>query len=255
MRFKTLTAICICFTICIPVASFANTPFEASEKLIAAGQITEARRALETELRIRPENLTARYNLAILLERIGDTGLASRLYRKNLSYSWHLPSLVNLSHILRSTNKTEQAKSLLAQASNKMKHESVPWYLLAEIADQSDNKQLAAQLHQQSIKADPLNGFAYLRYADFQSRHELSDLGIKYGKKALLKLKTCSPCWSKYGDILSRANKQSDALDAYQHSIAINPNTVTRQKIIDTLRKLGKNRRADQMQQGLSLFQ
>jgi len=233
----------------------AETPFEASARLIEAGQITEARRALEAELRMRPKHVEARYNLAVLLQEAGKNQDAASLYEQNLSIAWHLPSVVNLAGILQQQGKSAQAKIWLQQATKKFRHEATPWYLLAAISEGEGNNTEAEQRLRKAITTDPLNGFAHLNYAGFQTRHKLADHGIKEASKATRLLPDCAPCWRQYGDILRASGKQQAALKAYQRSLVIQPDSKTRQQLIHVLNSLGEHERAGRMQQALDAWQ
>ncbi len=236
---------------CSASTAIAETPFQAAQKYIESDQITEARRALASELRLRPDNLEARYNLAILLEQINHSSEAQTLYETNISTGRHLPSMINLAALLQDKGQLNEAVRLLESATEQFKHEATPWYLLARLAEKRGNNIEAIQLLQNALKADPLNGFAYLHYADYQSRHHMKGFGLKYGDRASRLLSTCAPCWRTYGDILHRAKKDDDALVAYQRSLAIDPDDKTRQQLVITLRALGQNERANLIQRGL----
>ena len=235
-----------------PLSADAATPFEASQQFIESGQSTEARRALETELRMRPNNIEARYNLAVLLEESGHQADAMALYEQNLAISWHLPSLINLASALERSGKTLEAQQWLEKGTKRLRHEATLWYLLAAQSEKRGDITKATRQHQKALKTDPLNGFAHLHYASFQSRHKLNDMGLKHGTKATRLLPECAPCWKAYGSILQHAEKNNDALDAYQRSLSIEPDTATREKLIVVLRKLGHHDRAEQIQRGLN---
>lgn len=230
----------------------AKTPFQASHRYIEAGQLTEARRALESELRMRPENVEARYNLAILLEDIKKPDEALALYEQNLNYAWHLPSIINMAAILERQGKAGQARDWLEKATKKIRHEATPWYLLAAMAEKEGKIGEAEALYRKSTRVDPLNGFAHLRLATFQSRHNLSDNGVNHGDRATRLLPDCAPCWQQYGDILLKEGKDKEALEAFQRSLAIDPNSDTRLKLIKVLRDLGQHKRAEKMQRALN---
>ena len=238
-----------------PLPAYAETPFEASQQFIETRQITEARRALELELRLRPDNIEARYNLAVLLEESGHQPEAIVLYQKNMEKSArHLPSLINLASALQRSGSTSEAQKWLEKGTKEIKHEATPWYLLAMMFEKRGDTITATTLHQKALKADPLNGFAYLHYATFQSGNNLGDLGLKYGAKAIRLLPQCAPCWSSYASILQHAGENEEALDAYQRSLSINPDTGTRKKLIGVLRKLGHLDRAEKMQRGINAW-
>lgn len=238
-----------------PLSAQAETPFQASQQFIETGQVTEARRALESELRMRPDNLEARYNLAVLLESSDHKFNAISLYQENLAIAWHLPSLANLASALKESGKITEAQQWLEKGAIDLKHEATPWYMLAAISEQQNNITKATTQYRKALKADPLNGFAHLHYAAFQSRHKLADHGIKHGNKATRLLPGCAPCWRKYGDILSNSKMKQKALAAYQRSLAIEPERETRQLLVSTLRALGYKQRADQIQRGLDMKQ
>ncbi len=229
----------------------AETAFERSESLIAAGQITEARRALRAELRLRPDHIEARYNLALLLQDIDHSADAMVLYKQNLAMAWHLPSLVNLVNILQQQGKAIEARRWLLKATKKFRNEAVPWYLLAKMDEQNGDVSAAKRHLQRAIKADPLNGFAWLYLAEFQSRQQHGDQALKSAAKAMRLLPACAACWQIYGGLLERQKAHQQALLAYQRSLAIQPSDKTRRQLIATLHSLGEHQRADMMQRSL----
>jgi len=237
-----------------PMDGFGKSDFQIAQQLIEQGRSTEARRALQSELRIHPRNLEARYDLAVLLEDIDHQTDALILYEKNLGLSWHLPSLINLAALLERYGKTGQARHWLEKATIKIRHEAAPWYLLAAMSEKKGHTGLAISQHQKAIKADPLNGFAWLRFATFQSRHKLADKGIKFAEKAVRLLPDCAPCWRSYGNIMRTTGHSNKALAAYQRSLAIRPDSQTRQQLITVLRSLGQTDRAERMQQALDAW-
>jgi len=239
----------ICF---YAAPAWAATAFERSESLIAAGQISEARRALRSELRMRPDHIEARYNLAVLLQEIGHDDEALALYQQNLAIAWHLPSVVNLSYLLQQQGKRNQARRLLIKSTTKLRDEAAPWYLLAALSEKAGDQRQAKKRFHKAIKVDPLNGFAWLHLAEFQSRHQRARQTIKQATKSAAKairlLPACAPCWRVYGEILEHNKAHEKALHAYQRSLAIQPSNKTRKLLIRTLRSLGENKRADIMQ-------
>jgi len=232
----------------------ARSDFQRAQQLIEQSQIPEARRALQSELRINPRNTEARYDLAVLLEESGHDADAQSLYEKNLSFSWHFPSLINLAAMFERQGHVEKAYQWLEKATKKIRHEAAPWYLLAALSEKAGHISKAATQHKKSITADPLNGFAWLHFANFQSRHKLADKGIKYARKAMRLLPNCAPCWRSYGDIMQETGHNNDALVAYQRSLAIRPDSSTRQQLITTLHSLGQTERAKRMQQALDAW-
>ncbi|TLS69020.1 tetratricopeptide repeat protein [Mariprofundus erugo] len=245
----TATMLVICSS-----SGFAKTPFEASEQLTASGHITEARRALESELRLRPDHVEARYNLALLLQRINQPEDAAALYRENLSIHWHLPSLINLASLLQQQGQRAEARSWLLKGTAHFRHEAPPWYMLAAMAEQEGHIHQAEQLLARSISADPLNGFAHLRLADFQSRHKRSDRGIKEANRSVALLPHCAPCWQLHGNILRAAGQHREAILSYQKSLSIRPDTEVRRQLILSLDQIGEHRRAARMQQALDAW-
>jgi len=237
-----------------PVHGVAKTAFQKAQQYIEQGRITEARRALQSELRIHPRNIEARYDLAVLLEDIDHQSDALPLYKKNLVISWHLPSLINLAALLERQGKTGQAHLWLEKATKKIRHEAAPWYVLAAMSEKDGNTALAIAQHKKAIKADPLNGFAWLHFAEFQSRHHLSDKGMKHAKRAIRLLPDCAPCWRSYGNIMQATGHSKQALAAYQRSLAIQPDSQTRQQLIIMLRQTGQIDRAERMQQALNAW-
>lgn len=219
----------------IPACGLAETHFQAAQRLLQSGNETEARRALELELAVRPRNLEARYDLAVLLERIGHGKRAAELYRRNIKLGRHLPSVVNLSAWLRSHGHNEQATKLLQKATRDFPAEAVPWYLLAGMAAQQGKKQQADTLYRKAIAADRKNGFAHLRYARFLAARGRQGDAVAQARTAVRLLPHCAPCLNIAGDILAGAGKRKQALALWQRSIALAPNTPLRHKILQAL--------------------
>jgi len=213
------------------IGGCANTHLETARQHLFNGQESEARHALKLEINEHPDNLDARYNLAVLLERIGHGKEAVALYRENLGYHKHLPSLVNLSAWLRRQGETDEARKLLQQATQDYRSEAVPYYLLAEISQKNGKNDQAASLYRKAIKADEKNGFAHLRFARFLADTGDIDKAIAQANKAIQLLPRCASCLNIAGDILSQGGKDSQALALWQRSIAIAPNAELRAKI------------------------
>ncbi|MDQ6987346.1 MAG: tetratricopeptide repeat protein [Mariprofundaceae bacterium] len=227
---------CLTLLLLLPAsASYAETYFEAAQHLLANGQETEARRALNREINIRPRNLEARYNLAVLLERIGHNAQAAELYHDNIHRGRHLPSVVNLAAYLRTQKQTGRAITLLMQATKKYRAEAVPWYLLADIAAQQKKPALAEEYYEKSLKADRKNGFAHLRYAKFLAANGNIKQAARHASTALNLLPRCAPCQHIGGDIFEQAGKHKQALKAWQKSMALEPNAALRKKIMPAL--------------------
>jgi len=233
------------------VPATAETYFEAAQTLYEAGKQTEARRALRNELKIRPDNLEARYDLAVLLEEIGHRKDAVALYEENLRRGWHLPTIVNLSAIYRQQGETDRAVQLLEKAARKFRHEAVPWYLLAEISAAAGEKEKAKKQFEAALRADPLNAFAHIRYAAFLAGQKQMKSAIKHARRGTGLRPECADCWRILGDILRDAGDHSGALKAYQKSAALNPDIIIRKRIISQLHALGEHERADVMQRSV----
>jgi len=234
---------------------WADSYEEKALKLEQQERWTEARRAWQLELIQSPKNFDARYNLGKLLEKSGHTADAKRLYEKNMMMGRHLASAVALTQLYMRKDQYLAASDVLKQATKNFRHEAVPWYLLAEIAIQHKQVKQARHYFLSSLKADPLNGFAHLRYAHFLSTQKQHSQAIRHAEKSLRLQKTCAPCWKIYGDILLAAQHQQDALQAYQRSLAILPAQDTRRQLIYVLRQLGQQQRAERMQQGLKAWE
>ncbi len=227
---------CLILLLLLPLsASYAETYFEAAQRLLANGQQTEARRALAREITIRPPNLEARYNLAVLLERIGHDAQAATLYRDNIHRGRHLPSVVNLAAYLRKQKQTEKAIALLMQATKKYRAEAVPWYLLADIAVQQKKLELAEKYYRKALKADRKNGFAHLRYGKFLAANGNIKQAVRHASTALNLLPQCAPCQRIGGDIFEQAGQHKQALKAWQRSMALEPDAALRKKILPAL--------------------
>jgi len=245
---KAVFIACLCL---ISTSVWAETHFEAAQRLLESGYETEARRSLELEIKLRPRNLEARYDLAVLLMRIGHREEATRLYQENMKHGWHLPTVANLSAIYLTRGKRKPAIRLLENATRRFRSEAVPWYLLASIAEQQKQFKKADKYYQKSLKADRKNGFAYIRYARFlASRHRLK-IAITHAEHAVRLLPGCAPCFNIEGNILRQNHETKRALIAYQKAVSLSPNRAIRLNIIAVLNALGEHRRAGMMKQAL----
>jgi len=218
-----------------PICSQAGTYFDESQSLLQQGLETEARRALELEIAAHPRNLEARYNLAVLLERIGHRDAAASLYRENLTRGSHLPSVVNLSGLLRAAGKNNQTRKLLEKATERYRAEAVPWYLLAEMAEQAGNKASASRYYRKAIEADDMNGFAHLRYARFLATNRNLTGAVSEARRAVELQAECAPCLKLAGNIHAQAGNRREALALWQRSIAIAPDLQLRDKILHAM--------------------
>jgi len=253
---KVIFLACLCL---IPATGWAETYFEAAQRLLESGYETEARRSLEREIELRPRNLEARYNLAVLLMRIGHRKEAIHLYQENMKRGWHLPTVANLSAIYLKQGKRKSAIQLLEKATRTFRSEAVPWYLLASIAEQQKQFKKADKYYQKSLRADRKNGFAYIRYARFLASHHRLRLAITHAEHATRLLPECAPCLNIEGDILRQNHEAKQALAAYQKAISMSSdrtiNRSIRLKIIAMLDALGKHQRASLMKQAIKAEQ
>jgi len=215
------------------------------------GELTEYRRALERELKTNPNNLDARYDLALHLEESGQVDDARKLYRENLNHRPHFPSAINRAALLHRQGEEKRAEELVQQTIGNFPHEATPWYLLAGWAAERGQASQAEDHFRKGIAADPHNGFAHLRYGSFlATRGDLSAAELE-ARKATELLPECAPCWKTYGNILMQAGKARQAVSAYQRSLALSPDTDTRLELIHSLRAVGEETRAQHMQDAL----
>ncbi|MDX8395595.1 MAG: tetratricopeptide repeat protein [Mariprofundaceae bacterium] len=217
-------------------------------------QYPEARRALQSELISHPKNLEFRYHLAVLIQQADHDDQALQLYQENMTYGWHLPTVVNLVKLLQQTNKRDQAKLLLNKASKHFRAEAVPWYLLADMANEENQPNKADTLYRKALRADPLNGFARIRYARFLVEQQQAKKAIPHAKRANKLLPECVQCLTILGDVYFSANRMSEAITAYQKSLAVDPDINTRQQLVHALQKNGNTQLAKQMQQALDVW-
>lgn len=227
---------------------------ERAFKHLENEQWTEARRTFQSELITHPKNLEARYNLALLLKRADHHDQELELYKKNMTFGWHLPTIVNLTTIYRANGETSQAHELLKKAVKRFKNEATPRYLLADLEEKAGHIGSADSWYKHALKADPLNGFAHIRYARFLAGRNKPELALKHANRAIRLQPNCWSCLNILGDIQIRGKKQNLALESYQKSLAINPDSETRQRLIDLLHQLGKHERANRMQQALDAW-
>jgi len=188
--------------------------------------------------------MEARFNLAVLLTRINHESAAVRLYRENMKYGRHLPTVVNLSAIYLKQGKRKAAIRLLEEATRKFRSEAVPWYLLAAIAETEKKLQQANQYYRKALKADRKNGFAHIRYARFLANQHHFKTAEKHAAHAVRLLPECAMCFKIEGDVFRRSGKPKQALAAYQKAAALAPDRDIRMDIIAMLDALGEHRRA-----------
>lgn len=215
---------------------------------------TEARRAFEAELVIHPKNLDARYNLALLLHQSGHSDQEQKLYQQNMALGWHLPTITNLSAVYVAQGNTSQARVLLEKAVKRFRNEATPRYLLAELDEKAGKSKQAESWYKKSLRADPLNAFAHIRYARFQAEQGQLDTALKHALRATRLQPSSASCLTITGNIQVRRKEYSDALESYQKSLAIQPDPKTRQKLIDVLHLLGQHDRARRMQNALNAW-
>jgi len=235
----------------LPSGGWAETHFEAAQRLLESGYETEARRSLELELKLRPNNLEARFNLAVLLTRIGHREEALRLYQENMKRGRHLPSVANLSAMYLKQGKRKAAIRLLEKATRKFRAEAVPWYLLAAIAEKKKNMEKADQYYRKGLKADHKNGFAHIRYARFLARRHHLKTAKKHADRAVHLLPECAVCFKIEGDILRQSGDKKQALTAYQKAAALSPGRAIRLDISAMLDAVGEHRRARMIKRAL----
>lgn len=214
---------------------------------------TEARRAFETELVAHPGNLDARYNLALLLAKAGHPDSEKELYLENMKLGWHLPTIVNLAAIYSNEGNIPAARALLQKGARHFRHEATPLYLLAGIEEKSSRKK-ADGLYEEALEADPLNGYAHIRYARFLAGEKKYTDALKHGERGVALLPDSAAALSTLADIQVAAGSYEDALGSYQKSLSIQPDPDTRQKLINLLHKVGDHDRADRMQQALDAW-
>lgn len=228
------------------------TPFRTAIEYHDRGEMTEYRRALERELKVNPANLDARYDLALNLEQNGHDEDARKLYEQNLQKRWHFPSAINLANLLHRLGQTDQAIAILQETARQHPHEATPWYLLGDIALEQRQPGQAEELFRQALKADPKNGFAHLHFATFLAGRKHDDEAVRQAHRAIELQPKCAPCWKAYGNILQQADRNRDAVTAYQRSLALQPDSETRRQLIQALRSIGENVRAEHMRSALN---
>jgi len=230
----------------------AETWFEAAWRHLERGHVPEARRMLEREIKARPRNLDARYDLAVLLERMGHEQEAKRLYEENLKKGWHLPTVVNLAAMLRRHGRIAEAKELLEHATKHFRHEAAPWYLLAELAESEGRMKEAEADYRKAVRADPLNGYARIRLARFLAHRHRGKEAVAEAKRALELAPDCASCLIIAGDIFRSNRDLRRALAAWQKAEAIEPRRATRRRIIRALASLGRTKEAAIMRRALA---
>jgi len=202
---------------------------------------------------MHPDNLEARYNLAVMLESIQHGKEARATYLENLRRKPHLPTMINLSAIYIRQGKRDQAAGLLHRASGSFRDEAAPWYLLAGMAERDDNIALARRQYRQALKADPLNGFAHIRFARFLSIHNDSRQALKHAKRATGLVPGCAECWKIRADVLWKSGQLKQSYAAYQRSAALSPDPRTRKQMVKLLYAMGEKDRARNLERGLKL--
>ncbi|MDQ6955508.1 MAG: hypothetical protein Q9M20_08710 [Mariprofundaceae bacterium] len=249
LAFQTLFLLILCG---LSHATWAASYTQKALQYEQQEQWSEARRAWKFALIEQPKDLDVRYHLAKILAKAGHANDALILYKKNLLIGRHLHSVIALVQLYMQKEQRLEAMNVLHKASKDFRHEAAPWYLLAALAIQDKKIKQAQYYFQSSMKADPLNGFAHIRYAHFLAVQKQYKQAVRHAQKALRLQKNCASCWEIYGKILQAAKNKQAALRAYQHSLAIQPSQNTRQKLIDLLNIMGQQQRAERMQQAFN---
>jgi len=183
------------------------------------------------EIEKRPDNLEARYDLAVMLENIGRDDEAQSMYEENMRRGMHLPTVVNLSALYLRHGNRAGARAILDRAASHFKTEAVPFYLLAEMADTEGDAEQAETLFRRAISADRVNGFARIRFARFLLRSGKTEEAQGQAGKAVELLPLCASCWLILGEAHMAAGQPKHALEAFQRSAAIEPGDGIRQHI------------------------
>ncbi|RMG93074.1 MAG: tetratricopeptide repeat protein [Zetaproteobacteria bacterium] len=215
------------------------------------GDLTQARRLLEKAVRQHPENLQARYNLAWLLEEQGHEDDAAALYEENLQHGMHLPSVINLAVHYQRHGAIDKAIQLLERACVALPHEATPRYVLAQLMHQTGDEKAAEHYFQEALQADVNNPLAHIFYARWLASRDMIDPAIREARQATKLAPTCAVCWRILGDVLMRHRRARRAIEAYQRSLAIEPDTKTRQQLIAALQAAGEKERAQRMHEAL----
>jgi len=171
-----------------------------------------------------------------------------------MKHGWHFPTVINLSQTYRKIGRTSDAKKLLETASHRFRSEAAPYYLLAEIAEENKHLVEAEGWYRKALRADPLNGFAHLRFARFLQHKGVPKEALKHAERAVQLLPDSALCWRQLGSIHEQAGELDEALIAFQRSLAVQPDSDTRQQLIDLLHKMGEHERAERMQQSLDAY-
>jgi len=171
-----------------------------------------------------------------------------------MKLGWHLPTTVNLASIYTSEKKTQAARNLLKKSVKRFRFEATPRYLLAELDEKEGNVAGAEKWYEQALKVDPLNGYAHIRYARFKAGRKQFDVALKHGERGVALLPDSASALSALGDIQVAAGDDSSALKSYQKSLAVQPDPLIRQRLIDLLHRIGDHDRANRMQQALDAW-
>jgi Tfp pilus assembly protein PilF len=161
--------------------------------------------------------------------------------------------MINLSVIYAHGNRRDEARTLLKRAARHFRSEATPLYMLAQMAEEDGAAQLATTYYEKALKADPLNGFAHIRFGRFLSAQGKPSLAGKHAKRATRLLPECGPCWQILGDILWKSGDLKNALASYQKSNALHPAKEVRARMIKLLYAMGETRRARAMERILEL--
>ncbi len=215
------------------------------------GDLTQARRLLERAIRQQPDNLEARYNLAWLLEEQGFEDDAAALYEENLKRGMHLPSVINLAVHYQKRGLIDRAGALLENACRVLPHEATPRYMLAQLMHQTGREQAAEHYFLEALRTDAHNALAHVFYARWLASRGKLDLATRQARQAVALAPTCAACWRALGDILIKQRLPGKAIEAYQRSLAIEPDTETRRRLINALREAGEKERAERMNEAL----
>ena len=119
------------------------------------GKLHDAEAALESALRLDPDNEVVLGKLAFILEQQGDMQAAQSIYERALEIHQHAPSLYGAyAALLHKLGKLDEAKEAFIKAIDLETDSAVIYYNFAQLLEELDEKQAAIQGYEEALRLD-----------------------------------------------------------------------------------------------------
>jgi superkiller protein 3 len=174
-----------CVTVPAPIESHYNRGVDLYDQKKYADAIEEYKLAL----RENPDNLFARFNLAVVYQDLKEDDSALRLYREILAKTEDTNSRINISSILYKMGDKAEAFKELEQAANHNRDNPNPLSVWGSYLQQENQLDQALEKYKAAVKIDP--------------KH--------------------APTWHRMGNVYALKKEYDSAFEAYSKAVMLDP--------------------------------